>query len=76
VHLSCGTYLYTWLSVPKLPLQCAVVSLYSVVKQRLQCNTGKVCDCLIQFLPTAVLSIVERVFVVECVFEKATDTAI
>jgi hypothetical protein len=36
-------------SVSKLPLQCAVVSLYSVVKQRLKCNTGKVCNCLIQF---------------------------
>jgi hypothetical protein len=32
----------------------AVVSLYSVVKQRLKCNTGKVCDCLIQFLLTMI----------------------
>jgi hypothetical protein len=32
----------TYLSVSKLPLMCAFVSLYSVVKQRLQCNTGKV----------------------------------
>jgi hypothetical protein len=46
-----------------LPLQCAVVSLYSVVKQRLKCNTGKVCNCLIQFLLTMVLSIEERVFI-------------
>jgi hypothetical protein len=30
-------------SVSKLPLKGAVVSLYSVVKQRLKCNTGKVC---------------------------------
>jgi hypothetical protein len=30
------------LSVSKLPLKCAVVSLYSVVKQRLKCKTGKV----------------------------------
>jgi hypothetical protein len=59
-----------WLSVPKLPLQCAAVSLYSAVKQRLQCNTGKVWDCLIQFLLTVVLSIEERVFVVECVFRE------
>jgi hypothetical protein len=29
VHLCYGTYI--WLSVPQLPLQCAVVSLYSVV---------------------------------------------
>jgi hypothetical protein len=29
VHLGYGTYI--WLSVPQLPLQCAVVSLYSVV---------------------------------------------
>jgi hypothetical protein len=35
----------------------------SVVKQRLKCNTGKVCNCLIQFLPTVVLSIEERVFI-------------
>jgi hypothetical protein len=42
-------------------LKCAVVSLYSVVKQRLKCNTGKVCNCLIQFLLTVVLSIEERV---------------
>jgi hypothetical protein len=44
-------------------LKCAVVSLYSVVKQRLKCNTGKVCNCLIQFLLIMVLSIVERVFI-------------
>jgi hypothetical protein len=31
-------------------LKCAVVSLYSVVKQRLKCNTGKVCKYLVQFL--------------------------
>jgi hypothetical protein len=44
-------------SVLKLPLKCAVASLYSVVKQRLKCNAGKVCNCLIQFLLTIVLSI-------------------
>jgi hypothetical protein len=37
-------------AVSKLPSKCAAVSLYSVVKQRLNCNTGKVCNCLIQFL--------------------------
>jgi hypothetical protein len=52
VHLGYGVYI--WLSVPKLPLQRAVVSLYSVVKQRLKCNTGKVWDCLIQFVLTVV----------------------
>jgi hypothetical protein len=46
-----------------LPLKCAVVSLYSVVKQRLKCNTGKVFNCLIQFLLTVVLSSEERVFI-------------
>jgi hypothetical protein len=51
-------------------LKCAVVSLYSVVKQRLKCNTGKVCNCLIQFLLTLVLSIEERVFLVEYVFRE------
>jgi hypothetical protein len=30
------------MSVSKLPLKCAAVSLYSVVKQWLRCNTGKV----------------------------------
>jgi hypothetical protein len=46
VHLGYGTQI--WLSLFKLPLKCAVVSLYSAVKQRLKCNTGKVCNCLIQ----------------------------
>jgi hypothetical protein len=55
VHLGYGTLI--WLSVSKLPLQCAVVSLYSVVKQRLKCNTGQGCNCLIQFLLTMVLPI-------------------
>jgi hypothetical protein len=54
VHLGYGTYI--WLSVSKLPFKYAVVSLYSVVKQRLECNTGKVFNCLIQFLLTVVLS--------------------
>jgi hypothetical protein len=54
----------------------AVVSLYSAVKQRLKCNTGKVLNCLIQFLLTMVLSIEESVFLDEYVFEKATDTPI
>jgi hypothetical protein len=63
VQLGYDTWI--WLSVSKLPLQCAVVSLYSVVKQRLKGNTGKVCNCLIQFslygrswtsLPTPFLS--------------------
>jgi hypothetical protein len=55
--------MYIWLSVSKLLSKCAVISLYSVVKQRLKCNTGKVCNCLIQVLLTAVLSIEERVFI-------------
>jgi hypothetical protein len=48
VHLGYCTLI--WLSVSKLPLKCAVVSLYSVVKEQLKCNTGKVCNCLIQLL--------------------------
>jgi hypothetical protein len=44
-------------------VKCAVVSLYSVVKQGLQCNTGKVCNCLIQFLLSMDLSIEERIFI-------------
>jgi hypothetical protein len=55
VHLGYGTWI--WLSVSKLPMKCAVVSLYSVVKQRLKCNTGKVCNFFIQFLLPVVLSI-------------------
>jgi hypothetical protein len=51
-------------------LKYAVVSLYSVVKQQLKCNTGKVCNCLIQLLLTVVLSIEERVFFVEYVFRE------
>jgi hypothetical protein len=54
----------------KLLLKCAVVSLYSVVKQRLKCKTGKLCNCLIQFLLTMVLSIEEHVFLVEYVFRE------
>jgi hypothetical protein len=50
-----------------LPLQCAV-SLYSVVKQQLKCNTGKACNCLIQFLLTVVLE--KSVFLVEYVFPE------
>jgi transposase len=53
-----------------LPLQCAVVSLHSVVKQRLKCNTGKVRNCLVQFLLTLGLSIKERVFLVKYVFRE------
>jgi hypothetical protein len=45
-----------------LPLKCAVVSLYSIVKQRLKCYSGKVCNRLIQLLLTMLLSIEERVF--------------
>jgi hypothetical protein len=44
----------------EVALKCAVVSLYSVVKQRLKCNNGKVCNCLIQFLLTMVLSVEAR----------------
>jgi hypothetical protein len=46
------------------------VSLYSAVKQWLKCNTGKVFNCLHQFLLTVVLSIEERVFLVEYVFRE------
>jgi hypothetical protein len=68
VHL--GYSAKIWLSVSKFPLKCAVVSLYSVVKQRFKCNNGKVCNCLIQFLLTVVLSIEERVFLLEYVFRE------
>jgi hypothetical protein len=54
----------------KLPLKCVVLSLYSVVKQRLKCNSGKVCNCLIQFLLPTALSTEENVFLVEYVFRE------
>jgi hypothetical protein len=38
----------------EVAVEVRVVSSYSVVKQRLKCNTGKVCNCLIQFLLTMV----------------------
>jgi len=44
------------------------ISLYSAVKQRLKCNTGKVFNFLNQFLLTVVLSLEERVFLVEYFF--------
>jgi hypothetical protein len=70
VHLGYGTYI--WLSVTKLTLQCAVIWLYSVVKQWLKCNTGKVCNCLVQLtgsdpyrrsctsLPTSCVEVLRR----------------
>jgi transposase len=48
------------------------VSLYSVVEQRLKCNTGEVFNCLIQFLLTMALSIEERAFLVEHVFREGS----
>jgi hypothetical protein len=41
----------------EVAVECAVVPLYLVVKQRLKCNTGKVCNCLMQFSFTMVLSV-------------------
>ena len=38
----------------------------------MKCNTGKVFNCLNQFLLTAVLSIEERVFLVEQVFREGS----
>jgi hypothetical protein len=61
VHLGYGTYIR--LSVSKMPLKSVVVSLYSFVKQRLKRNTGKVSNCLIQFLLTMVLSSLPTPFI-------------
>jgi hypothetical protein len=68
VQLGYGTQI--WLSVSKLPLKCAVVSLYSLVKQGLKFKTSKVCNCLIQLVLTVVLSTEKRVFHVEYVFRE------
>jgi len=46
--------------------------MYSAVKQRLKCNPGKVFNCLNQFLFAVVLSIEERVFLVEYVFREGS----
>jgi hypothetical protein len=62
VALPSGYSTLICLSVPKLPLQCAVVSLYSIDKQRLKCNTGKMRNCLIQVLLTTGVSFEELVF--------------
>jgi hypothetical protein len=70
VHLGYGKQI--WLSVSKLLLKCDVVSLHSVVKQRLKCNNGKACNCLFQFLLTMVLSIEERVFISAQQLSKCT----
>jgi hypothetical protein len=49
-------------------LKYAVVSLYSVVKQQLKCNTSKVCNCLVF---THYGSFIEEgVFLVEYVFQE------
>jgi capsular polysaccharide biosynthesis protein len=40
------------------------------VKQQSKCNTDKVCNCLITFLLTVVLSIEGHVFLVEYVFQE------
>jgi len=46
------------------------IALCSAVKQLLKCNTGKVFNCLHQFLLAMVLSIEERVLLVEYVFRE------
>jgi hypothetical protein len=74
VHLVCGAFI--WLSVSKLPLKCAVFSLYSVVKQRLKCNTGKVCNCLIQFYSLYFFQLRNVFFLLNTSFEKAIDTPV
>jgi hypothetical protein len=43
---------YLYLVASTEVLKCAVVSLYSVVKQWLKCNTGELRNCLIQFILT------------------------
>jgi hypothetical protein len=56
VHSGYGTYVDLIVSIEVAVAVC-FVSLYSVVKQRLKCNTGKVCNCSIQVLLTMDLSI-------------------
>jgi len=47
--------------------------MYSAVKQQLKCNTGKAFNFLNQFLLTVVLSIEERVFLVEYTFRECNS---
>jgi hypothetical protein len=49
-------------------LLCDIALYPAIVKQRLKCNTGKVFNCLNQFLLSMVPSILERLFLVEYVF--------
>jgi hypothetical protein len=49
---------------------CCDISLYSVVEQRLKCNTSEKFNSVIQFSLTMVLSIEERVLLVEHVFRE------
>jgi hypothetical protein len=66
VHLGYGTVRYVYLVVSvEVAFEVCCCLMYSVVKQRLKCNTGKLCHCLIQFLLTMVISIEKRVFLVE-----------
>jgi hypothetical protein len=46
------------------------ISLYSAVKQRLKSGTGKVFNCLNQFLLTLFLSVEEHVFLLKYVFRE------
>jgi hypothetical protein len=79
-YIEFGKSLCTWATVRRFGCQYQSchgsvlllrdISLFSAVKQRLKCNTGKVFNCLNQFLLTVVLSIEERVFLVEYVFRE------
>jgi hypothetical protein len=60
--LCTGYHSYIRFTLLTLPLKCAVVSLYSVVKQRLKCNTGKVCNCLIQIYSLWFVDITSNTF--------------
>jgi hypothetical protein len=63
-------YSTVWYIDLVVSIEVAVVSLYSVVKQQFKCNTGKVFNCLIQFLLTMVLSTEKHVFLVEYIFRE------
>jgi hypothetical protein len=52
----------------EVAVEVCCISLNSVAKQRLKCNAGKVCNCLVQCLLSTVLSIEKRVFLLQYVF--------
>jgi hypothetical protein len=78
VHLGYGMVRYVNLVIRiEVAVEVCFVSLYSVLKKMLKCSTGKVCNCLIQFLPIFQFFQMRNVFfLLNTSFERAIDTPI